>query len=155
MGRAVMAELGRHGSDEQIRASFGALRKIRASFGALRTARPRLRTQGDALRFLVPDTDTQLKAKDAVQKALSPDPEDPAYVVALNLYAFRLADLQHAALQSAYGTAMYLVLAAVAAIVRFLISCRRVIFPCSKSWTNFVIMRSINASKVVQFFGKS
>jgi hypothetical protein len=42
MGRAVMAELGRHGSDEQ----------IRASFGALRTARPRLRTQGDALRFL-------------------------------------------------------------------------------------------------------
>ena len=31
------------------------------------------------------DTDTQLKAKDAVQKALTPDPSDPAYVVALNL----------------------------------------------------------------------
>ena len=31
------------------------------------------------------DTDTQLKAKDAIQKALTPDPSDPAYVVALNL----------------------------------------------------------------------
>jgi preprotein translocase subunit SecD len=31
------------------------------------------------------DTDTQLKAKDAVQKALTPDPSDPPYVVALNL----------------------------------------------------------------------
>ena len=31
------------------------------------------------------DTDTQLKAKDAVQKALSPEPSDSAYIVALNL----------------------------------------------------------------------
>ncbi|MEO5658437.1 MAG: protein translocase subunit SecD [Polaromonas sp.] len=31
------------------------------------------------------DTDTQLKAKDAIQKALTPDASDPAYVVALNL----------------------------------------------------------------------
>lgn len=31
------------------------------------------------------DTDTQLKAKDAIQKALTPDAADPAYVVALNL----------------------------------------------------------------------
>jgi preprotein translocase subunit SecD len=30
-------------------------------------------------------TDTQLKAKDAIQRALNPDPNDPAYVVALNL----------------------------------------------------------------------
>jgi preprotein translocase subunit SecD len=31
------------------------------------------------------DTDTQLKAKDVVQRALNPDPADPSYVVALNL----------------------------------------------------------------------
>jgi preprotein translocase subunit SecD len=31
------------------------------------------------------DTDIQLKAKDAIQKALTPDPSAPAYVVALNL----------------------------------------------------------------------
>jgi preprotein translocase subunit SecD len=30
-------------------------------------------------------TDTQLKAKDAIQRALNPDPSDPTYVVALNL----------------------------------------------------------------------
>ena len=35
------------------------------------------------LRFL--DTEQQLKAKDVVQKALNPNPTDPAYVVALNL----------------------------------------------------------------------
>ncbi|MBA3593385.1 MAG: protein translocase subunit SecD [Polaromonas sp.] len=31
------------------------------------------------------DTDTQLKAKDAIQKTLSPDPSNPSYIVALNL----------------------------------------------------------------------
>ena len=31
------------------------------------------------------NTDTQLKAKDAIQRALNPDPSDPTYVVALNL----------------------------------------------------------------------
>ncbi|MCK6428148.1 MAG: protein translocase subunit SecD [Burkholderiaceae bacterium] len=31
------------------------------------------------------DPDTQLKAKDALEKSLNPDPTDPAYVVALNL----------------------------------------------------------------------
>ncbi len=31
------------------------------------------------------DTDTQLKAKDAIEKALSPDPASPSYIVALNL----------------------------------------------------------------------
>jgi preprotein translocase subunit SecD len=31
------------------------------------------------------DTDTQLKAKDAIEKAFNPDAQDPSYVVALNL----------------------------------------------------------------------
>ena len=31
------------------------------------------------------DTDTQLKAKDAIEKAFNPDAADPSYVVALNL----------------------------------------------------------------------
>src|SRR4029077_3355415 len=31
------------------------------------------------------DTDTQIKAKDAIAKALNPDPNDPSYIVALNL----------------------------------------------------------------------
>jgi preprotein translocase subunit SecD len=41
--------------------------------------------EGSSIKARFGDTDTQLKAKDAIQKALSPDANDPAYVVALNL----------------------------------------------------------------------
>ncbi len=40
---------------------------------------------GNSVKARFSDTDTQLKARDAVQKALIPDPADPAYIVALNL----------------------------------------------------------------------
>ncbi len=36
-------------------------------------------------RVRVADTDTQIKARDALESALNPDPKDPTYVVALNL----------------------------------------------------------------------
>ena len=41
--------------------------------------------EGSSVKARFGDTDTQLKAKDAVERALSPDPTDTAYVVALNL----------------------------------------------------------------------
>jgi preprotein translocase subunit SecD len=40
---------------------------------------------GNSVRARFADTDTQLKAKDALQRALNPDPADPSYIVALNL----------------------------------------------------------------------
>ena len=40
---------------------------------------------GNSVKARFDSTDNQLKAKDAIQKALIPDPTDPAYVVALNL----------------------------------------------------------------------
>ena len=40
---------------------------------------------GSSIKVRLDTTDTQLKAKDAIQKALTPDPADPPYVVALNL----------------------------------------------------------------------
>ena len=40
---------------------------------------------GHSIKARFDSTDTQLKAKDAIQKALVPDPSDPSYVVALNL----------------------------------------------------------------------
>jgi preprotein translocase subunit SecD len=40
---------------------------------------------GNSVRARFNDTDTQLKARDVVQKALSPDPADSPYIVALNL----------------------------------------------------------------------
>lgn len=40
---------------------------------------------GNSVRARLPDTDTQLQAKDALDRALNPDPADPSYIVALNL----------------------------------------------------------------------
>jgi hypothetical protein len=53
---------------------------------------------GKSVRARFADTDTQIKAKDAITKALNPDPADPRYIVALNLVSRspHLAD-QHAA----------------------------------------------------------
>ena len=44
-----------------------------------------LALEGNSVRARFDTTDNQLKAKDAIQKALIPDPADPPYVVALNL----------------------------------------------------------------------
>jgi preprotein translocase subunit SecD len=41
--------------------------------------------EGSSIRARFENTDQQLKAKDAIQKALIPDPSDPQFVVALNL----------------------------------------------------------------------
>jgi preprotein translocase subunit SecD len=41
--------------------------------------------EGSSVRARFDTPDNQLKAKDAIQKALIPDPADPAYIVALNL----------------------------------------------------------------------
>ncbi len=40
---------------------------------------------GNSVKARFDNTDTQLKAKDAIQKAFSPDPADSPYIVALNL----------------------------------------------------------------------
>jgi len=44
-----------------------------------------LALEGSSLRVRFDDTDTQLKAKDAIQHALNADPAEPDYIVALNL----------------------------------------------------------------------
>jgi preprotein translocase subunit SecD len=41
--------------------------------------------EGNSIKARFRDTDTQIKAKDAIAKALNPDPADPSYIVALNL----------------------------------------------------------------------
>ncbi|MBL0090177.1 MAG: protein translocase subunit SecD [Ideonella sp.] len=40
---------------------------------------------GNSVKARFADTDTQLKAKDAISKALNPDPANPSWIVALNL----------------------------------------------------------------------
>lgn len=41
--------------------------------------------EGVSVRARFADTDTQIKARDAIDRSLNPDPADPAYIVALNL----------------------------------------------------------------------
>jgi preprotein translocase subunit SecD len=41
--------------------------------------------EGNSVRARFANTDVQIKAKDAIAKALNPDPNDPSYIVALNL----------------------------------------------------------------------
>ncbi len=41
--------------------------------------------EGNSVKARFRDTDTQIKAKDVIGKALNPDPADPSYIVALNL----------------------------------------------------------------------
>ena len=41
--------------------------------------------EGTSVRARFNDTDTQLKAKDAITRALNPDANEPQYIVALNL----------------------------------------------------------------------
>ncbi|MFI4929216.1 MAG: protein translocase subunit SecD [Burkholderiales bacterium] len=41
--------------------------------------------EGNSAKARFGDTDTQIKAKDAIAKALNPDPSDPSHIVALNL----------------------------------------------------------------------
>ena len=41
--------------------------------------------EGNSIKARFGDTDTQIKAKDAIAKALNPDPADPSFIVALNL----------------------------------------------------------------------
>ena len=40
---------------------------------------------GNSVKARLPDTDAQIRAKDALSAALNPDPADPSYIVALNL----------------------------------------------------------------------
>jgi len=41
--------------------------------------------EGTSVRVRLADTDTQLKARDAIEKALNSNPQDPRFIVALNL----------------------------------------------------------------------
>jgi preprotein translocase subunit SecD len=63
-------------------ASLGAVEEALKGAGLTPDA---LALEGGSIKARFSNTDAQLKAKDAIQKALNPDANDPAYVVALNL----------------------------------------------------------------------
>lgn len=68
-----------------IKVDTGTLGKVEDALKAAGLSPQVLALEGSSVRARFDSTDNQLKAKDAIQKALIPDPSDPSYVVALNL----------------------------------------------------------------------
>ena len=61
------------------------LKRVEESLAAAGLQNDGLFADLTSVRIRFHDTDTQLKAKDAIEKAFNPDASDPSYVVALNL----------------------------------------------------------------------
>jgi preprotein translocase subunit SecD len=68
-----------------IKVDTGLLGRVEDTLKAAGVANDGLFSDLNSIRIRLRDTDTQLKAKDAIEKALNPDPNDASYSVALNL----------------------------------------------------------------------
>ena len=60
-------------------------KRVEESLAAVGIQHDGLFSDFNSVRVRFRDTDTQLKAKDAIERAFNPDAADPSYVVALNL----------------------------------------------------------------------
>jgi preprotein translocase subunit SecD len=68
-----------------VRVDTGTVTRVEQALAAAAITPSTLSLEGSSVRVRFEDTDTQLKARDAIDKALNPDPNDPGHVVALNL----------------------------------------------------------------------
>jgi preprotein translocase subunit SecD len=68
-----------------VKVDTGTLSQVEAALKAAGISPDLVALDGASVKVRLTDTDTQLKAKDAIQKALVPDATNPGYVVALNL----------------------------------------------------------------------
>lgn len=68
-----------------LKVDAGVEQRVRAVLQQANLKADDVALDGQSVRARFNDTDTQLKAKDALQRALNPDANDPLYVVALNL----------------------------------------------------------------------
>jgi preprotein translocase subunit SecD len=68
-----------------LKVDSSTLGKVESALQAAGLAPQTLSLEGTSIRARFANTDEQLKAKDAIQKVLVPDPADPPYIVALNL----------------------------------------------------------------------
>ena len=68
-----------------VKIDTGTQGRVQESLKAAGIAVDAITFDGNSVKARFDNTDSQLKAKDAIQKALVPDPSDPGYVVALNL----------------------------------------------------------------------
>jgi preprotein translocase subunit SecD len=86
-----------------IKVDTSTLQKVEEALKASNIKFRGLVLEGGSIRVRLDSTDEQLKAKDAIQKALIPDASDPQFVVALNLVS-----RSPAWLTALYASPMYL-----------------------------------------------
>ncbi len=68
-----------------VKVDTGTLNRVEQALASASLQAQSVALEGSSIRVRVDSTDTQLKVKDALQRALNPDPADPSHVVALNL----------------------------------------------------------------------
>ncbi len=68
-----------------VKVDAAMLARVQDALKAAGLAADAVSFDGNSVKARFDSSDAQLKAKDAIEKALVPDPADPAYVVALNL----------------------------------------------------------------------
>ncbi|MBL0918908.1 MAG: protein translocase subunit SecD [Hydrogenophaga sp.] len=68
-----------------VRVDTGTVTRVEQALSAASITPSALSLEGTSVRARFEDTDTQLKARDAIDRALNTDPTDPGHVVALNL----------------------------------------------------------------------
>lgn len=68
-----------------VKIDTAVLGRVEQALSAEKIEQTGLQLEGTSIRVRLKDTDTQLKAKDVLARALNPDAADPVYVVALNL----------------------------------------------------------------------
>ena len=68
-----------------VRVDDGTLSRVETALKTASLAPTRLTLEGNSVWARFDTTDNQLKAKDAIERALNPDPADPSHIVALNL----------------------------------------------------------------------
>ncbi len=78
---AVQVSAGR----ATVRVDTGTLTRVEQALAAQQVPAALVAFEGTSVKARFETTDEQLKARDALEKALNPDPANPSYVVALNL----------------------------------------------------------------------
>ena len=68
-----------------VKVDTATLQKVEEALKGAGITAQALALEGSSIRVRLDTTDEQLKAKDAMEKALTPDPTNPSFVVALNL----------------------------------------------------------------------
>jgi len=72
-----------------VKVDFNMVDRVQKALDDASIKADRVNFDGASVRVRFDDTDTQIKAKDAIARALNPDAADPSYIVALNLLSPR------------------------------------------------------------------